>query len=363
MKKNKLKIFFLLIVLSLAPIDITKAEEASSPKLFVSPPIFEMKVKRGETIENKIKIKNQSEISLPIKAVTSDFSAADETGQIIFDESEQDPSFSSKFWIKIERPDFILDPGEMEEVNFSISVPENAEPGGHYAVVLFEPQLPSFYFKEGQPRVIPKIGVLFLFSVEVEGLQRSNEPLTIVEFNIPKQVRLDKLENFVASVGGIFSEVKAAEKEMFSIVEKSDLPFNLTIKNNDIYHLKPEGTLTILKNNGQEVGETKISQITVLPGKARIIPVEFKMELPPKLQKYLPAFISNFISQNLLFGKYKADLSLTTGDNIIKKYIEFWVFPWKTILIALFVISLFAFCVVRYMNRLKLAVRVLVKKS
>ena len=270
-----------------------------------------------------------------------------------------DISYNPRKWIKIENPNFILDPGETEMVNFSIEIPENAEPGGKYAVVLFEPQLPSWYFKEGQPRAIPVIGVLFLFSVEVEGLTRPEIPLIVVEFNIPENLHLKRLENLLLGVVGIFTEVQAAEKEAFTIVETSHLPFSLRIKNNDIYHIKPEGKLLILRENGKIVGETEIQKTTILPGKIRKFPVEFKPELPEKLTKYLPASISNFISQNLLWGKYQAQLVLTTESGIIKNEIEFWAFPWKIFLVVFLIIII----LILTRKRIGAAAKVLLKSK
>ena len=325
------------------------------PRLAVAPHTFEFEVSRGEILENKIKVLNQSELAIPMATRISDFTAAEETGQMIFDEASQDPSFASRFWIKIENPNFILDPGETEEVKFSIEVPENAEPGGKYAVVLFEPQLPSFYFKEGQPRTIPVIGVLFLFSVKVEGLERTGKPLTIAEFSIPENLHLKRLEN----LAGLISETFAAEKRTFLIVEKSKLPFTLLLKNEDIYHIKPEGKLEVLKENGKIVGETEIKEITILPGKTRKFPVEFKPDLPGIFKKYLPASISNFISKNFLFGQYKAHLFLKTEDNIIEKDVEFWAFPWKITLLTVLICCIVLTFLIKYRKRIKSAVLIL----
>jgi len=345
-----------LVLISLILVAISGVQaETISPRLAVSPHTFEFEVSRGEVLQNKIKVLNQSEVAIPMATRITDFTAEEETGQMIFDESAQDISFASRFWFKIENPDFILEPGETEEVRFSIEVPENAEPGGHYATVLFEPQLPSYYFKPGQPRAIPVIGVIFLFSVKVEGLTRPAEPLTIVEFNIPENFHLKRLENFIVSIGGIFTEVQAAEKEVFSIVETSHLPFTLRIKNNDIYHTKPEGKLVILANNGKIVGETEIPKTTILPGKIRQFPIEFKPELPEKLDKYLPAAISNFISQNLLWGKYQAQLLLTTDYGKIEKDIEFWAFPWRFGFSTVLTLVLTLFLLVKYRHRIKKA--------
>jgi len=306
---------------------------------------------------------------VPIEVSVTNFGAQEETGTITFfeepvpQEGEDNISYNPRKWIKIENPDFILDPQEIEEVKLEIRIPDNAEPGGHYAVALLEPQLPSFYFEEESLRAVPKIGVLFLFSVEVEGLERAREPLTIIDFNIPEELHLKRLENFATSFLGLFSEVKAKGKEAFSIAETSHLPFTLRLKNNDIFHIKPEGKLTILTAGGKMVGETEIRRTTILPGKIRKFPVEFRPILSERIQKYLPVVISNFISKNLLFGKYKANLYLFAGPDIIEKYIEFWVFPWKFWLALLFILVLTLFLGVKYRKRIGLAVKVLIRRK
>jgi len=331
-------------------------------RLFVSPELFELEVRRGQTLEDKIKIFNKSEVPVPIETTVTNFGAQEETGTMTFFEEpekrvgeEDDISFNPRKWIKIENPNFILDPNETNEVKFKVEIPENAEPGGHYAVALFEPKLPSFYFKKGAVQTIPKIGVLFLFSVKVEGLEKTAEPPTIVELSIPEKFHLGKLEDFFVKT------VRAAEG--LTIVEKSHLPFVLSIKNNDIYHIKPEGKLTILKNNGKIVGETEIKGITILPGRVRKFPVEIKSNLPRILEKYLPSKIKNFISGNLLFGKYKAHLLLTTESNIIEKDIEFWAFPWKIVSSTVFVALIFLFLIIKYRKRVKSALKVLVRSE
>jgi len=353
-----IKIFFLVLVL--LPL-FTKGE--GEIKISVAPEIFELEVKRGEIFENKIKILNSSQVPVPIEATINNFGAQEETGTITFyeesakKEGEDDISYSPRKWIKIENPNFILEPNETEEVKFKVEIPENAEPGGHYAVALFEPKLPSFYFEKGAIQAIPQIGVLFLFKVKVEGLERLAEPPTIVEFSIPEKFHLQKLEDL------LFKVVRAAENEKFTIVETSHLPFTLSIKNNDIYHIKPEGKLEILNNNGKIVGETEIKEITILPGKTKKFPVEFKPNLPGILKKYLPASISDFISKNLLFGKYKAHLSLKTKNTMIEKEIEFWALPWKVTLSTVLICSILLIFLIIYRKRIKSAVLILFRKS
>jgi hypothetical protein len=364
LKKNALIIFILLIFFCLG-ISVIKAQQSVSPHLAVFPEKFELKLQRGQHLEDEIVISNKSNVALPINTRVLNFTAEEQTGTIQFyggdaeGQGIDEISFNPRKWITLKKPNFILDPGENEKVNVSIDTPQNAEPGGHYAVILFEPELPSFYFKEGQPRAIPVIGVLFLLSVNVEGLNRIGEQMTVVEFGIPEKFHLKKLENLLANLSGAITEARAAEKESMTIVETGNLPFTLRIKNSDIYHIKPEGKLEIFNSSGKKVGETEIKETTILPGKTRNFPVEFRTELPKKLERYLPRLISSFISKNLLVGKYQASLLLTTGSDTMEKSIEFWVFPWKIILSTVVVLCLLTLFVVKYRKRITAAILVL----
>jgi len=336
--KSLIIIIFSLIFFGLS----VNAEQAPvSLGLSVNPQIFEMDVFPGEVYKKKIKVGNLSEVAMPVAVRLTDFTAADESGEMLFDESSQDISFASRKWFKIEEPNFILEPGERKKINFTISVPENAEPGGHYAVMLFEPRLPSFYFKEGQPRAIPVVGVLFLFSVKTLSLEPMNleKQVEIVEFGIPKEQRLQNLEKILASVGNIVSEAIAAD---ISIVEKTPSDFILRIKNNDIFHHKLQGKLLIYNSLGKKIGETEIRRTTILPGKVRGFPVAFSPEVSGKL-KYLPGSVSNFLTHNTIIGKYKVVLDLGEERSAldINQAITFWALPWKIILPLLFLMILF----------------------
>ena len=150
----KMALLFSFILLSIGG-TVWAQNEPLELGLAVSPQIFELDVFPDETMPKRIKLKNKSAVAMPIAVRVVEFTADENSGEMVFDEALQDPSLASHKWFKIENPNFILDPGETKKVNFTIEVPENAEPGGHYTVMLFEPRLPSFYFKEGRPRAVP----------------------------------------------------------------------------------------------------------------------------------------------------------------------------------------------------------------
>jgi len=337
-----------------------------SPSLSVSPHTFELDVLPGEIRTEKIKIGNKSEVAIPITVKLVDFSAAEDSGEMLFDEALQDPSIASRKWFEIENPNFILDVGETKEVQFLINVPEDAEPGGHYSVMLFEPQLPSFYFKEGQARAIPVIGVLFLFSVKTFVLEPEvQQKLEIVEFSPSKEERLIALENLISGLVGSIAQAAAP----VIITEKSPSNFILRIKNNDIYHIKPFGKVLIYNTFGKKVGETEVSQRTILPGKTRQFPVEFSPEVPEKL-KWLPASISNFLVQNFFIGRYQAELELEAKSPLTAEILRpdapivltFFSLPWKFWLSFIFIFGLLIFLTIKYRKRIKTALKILFSK-
>ena len=299
--------------------------------LAVSPQIFELDALLGETINSKIKIRNTSEVAVPINIRAVNFSAAEESGDMIFEQGLDDISIASYKWLKIETPDFILDPEEKRDVHFSINIPDNAEPGGHYVVMLFEPQLPSFYFREGEPRSIPVMGVLFLLSVKSLSLDpvAMDEQIQIVEFGVPAGQRMQNLEKALASIIDLVPSASAME---INVVDKTPSSFVLRIKNNDIFHHKLTGDLFVYNTFGEKVGKAEIERTTILPGKIREFPVDFQVEEFHYL-KWLPAGISNFLVQNTSLGKYKAELVLEV-DNLKEKQqlsvmTDFWAIPWK----------------------------------
>lgn len=345
---------------------IARAAQADVLSLSVAPQIFELDVFPGEKISQKITIGNLSEAALPIEAKVVDFSATDDSGEMIFDESERDPSISSKQWFEIEKPNFILETKESREVFFTIDVPANAEPGGHYSAVLFEPVLPSFYFQQGLPRAIPVIGVLFLLSVKTLSLEpQTNQKIEVTEFSVPKEERNLALESF-------FSKTMAnvAEAADITVTEKSPSKFILKVKNNDIYHAKISGGVTIYDVFGNKVKETSISQKTILPGKIRDFPVDFSPEIPDKL-KWLPAAISNFLVRNFFVGKYEVRLELNAKSSFsadisqlnMPNVLTFFSLPWKFWLPVIIISGLFIFLILKYRKRINLAAFALIRNK
>jgi hypothetical protein len=356
--------FVFSLVISFLPVSVDlRAQETSSLGMSAAPQVFELEVFPGQIIEDKIILGNLSQVPLPIAVKTTDFTADENSGEMEFDESSNDPIIASRKWFAIENKDFILGAGEKQKVNFKIQVPQNAEPGGHYSVMLFEPQLPSYYFTAGQPKSIPVIGVLFLISVKNLSLepQETKNPIEITEFKIPDGEKMKNVEKTLAGIFQITSDTLAAD---INILEKPPSLFSLKIKNNDIFHHKLQGSIAIYNFWGEKVGEGEIKKTTVLPGKTREFSVEMLPQIP-KVIKWLPASISEFLSKNTAFGKYKAVLSLGDEKNTIEvgENFDFWSFSWKFWLSFVLFAAAFKLLLSKYKKRFKAAFLALFLKN
>src|SRR3989344_537584 len=111
--------------------------------LRISPLTFEMSANPGDTISNVIEIYNTENE----EAVVTD---------------EINETFSLAKWMIIAPQELILGPLERAAVTFTIQIPQNAEPGGHYGTVLAT--------ISGQPgggvaAISQKIGSLLLLQV------------------------------------------------------------------------------------------------------------------------------------------------------------------------------------------------------
>jgi hypothetical protein len=124
----------------------TPAPASGSPGqgLEISPPVIELQADPGQTVTTEIRVRNVTKGELIAKSKVDDFGAGtDETGQPQLLLGETGASrYSLKFWIG-QVPDIDLAPSELKKTQVVITVPRNAEPGGHFGVVRFTAVPPS----------------------------------------------------------------------------------------------------------------------------------------------------------------------------------------------------------------------------
>ena len=221
--------------------------------------------------------------------------------------TEEESSFSLASWITVTPSELQIPPKSTRIFNFKISVPLNAEAGGHFGSIVF--RIGGGPITQTGASVTQELGALVLLRVAGESTEAAS------------------LESFLP-------------KKKFW--EYGPVEFEIKTKNNGNVHLKPKGTITVFNSFGKNVGEIEVEPKNVLPGAVRKS--------------------AAFWDKKILFGKYTAVLSLAYGagaGKIVTGSTSFVGFPYKVGGVVLFVLLILFFLLYRGRKRLKLALRVL----
>lgn len=273
----------------------------------VSPLNFELNSNPGDQFANYIKIYNDTDAEISVKMEVEDFMASGEKGEVLLKSDNSISTYSLHNWVSMNPEVFNLSPRTTQIVEFSIAVPKNAEPGGHYASILAS--VSGAGVESTGVGVAQKVGSLLLLSVSGE----IYEKMDIVEFLAPK-----------------FTEYG---------------PKELTAKftNSGTMHVKPRGFVIIKNMFGKEVAKIDIPQLNILPQSSR------KIDIPVKLSG--------------LVGKYEASLVAIygVGNEPISAAAAYWVFPWKIISGGLAILAIIVFFFYKTRRRWRLALKALLK--
>src|SRR3990167_10979838 len=120
------------------------ADTTSSVGLEVSSPIYEYTITPGKVQQDIVKIKNVGAGEQTFYPEVLDFKSDNKSGTPIFlNKGEDSGTYSLAKWISVSTEGIKLAPNQSTAINFNITVPADAEPGGHYAGILFSTQPPD----------------------------------------------------------------------------------------------------------------------------------------------------------------------------------------------------------------------------
>lgn len=267
--------------------------------IVLGPTKIELFLEPGETATREIMVTNRTGGTINFSVAIEDFKGSRDPGQTIILMGEEKGPYSLRDWLKPEINGFTLNHGQRIHIPIEISIPQDAEPGGHYGVVfaLAQPPTPKGEAEEekveGQVAIISRVGTLFF--VRIPGAVNEN---------------------------GALKDFKAQKK----YYEKGPISFELFYENNGSVHLTPYGIVEVFNLLGKKVSEIEIDPWFAMPDSLRSREIKWE--------------------KGFLFGKYTALASVNRGyqDIIDQKSVEFWVIPWKIILagfVALILIILF----------------------
>lgn len=286
---------------AVAPVSAQAADPNAAQGLQISPALVELNAERGKTYTVSLKVINVTLTKLQYTATVNDFHAKDETGspQVVLD-STLPPNASIVSWVSTPS-DFILDTHESRDVTAQITVPTNAEPGGHYGVLRFSGHAPEL--KDTGVGLSASAGMLMLIRVSGD----------------------------IKETASLASFYTANDGNQTSLFEASPINFVTRIKNDGNIHVKPTGEISILDMFGNSVASVPVNDT-----KSNV--------LPDSIRRFDDTYKSGW-----MFGMYTANLTLGYGTKgqAITNTITFWVIPYKLILISLLILATVIFIATR----------------
>jgi hypothetical protein len=280
-------------VLLHAPVHAQSTDAANG--LQVTPALVELNGEKGKTYNVELKVLNVTGSDLAFTSAVNDFAAKDETGapSILLNETTPSPT-SIQTWVSAISP-FTLNAHQTQTIEATISIPENAEPGGHYGVIRFSGTAPS----------VTQTGV---------GLSASAGTLFLVRVagDITEHLNLITFEATDPTSG-----------TPHNLFENGPITFLTRFQNTGNVHVQPTGKIVVHDSFGNA-----ISTLDINDEKGNI--------LPSSIRRF-----TSTLNQKWLFGRYTADISIaygTTGGAIVEST-SFWVIPWKLILICLAILA------------------------
>jgi hypothetical protein len=236
--------------------------------------------------------KNDQPISGFFKVV--DFIVLDKEGRPTFieDPTQINPKFSASSWFSLYYDRGTIPANEKISLQATVTVPANANPGGRYVAIFFEPAaantLPSGAQKEATTGIAPRLAGLVYIKV--------NGPV-----------------KEAAWVTRFFTK---------SFWEFGPIDVETEILNRGDYHIMPRGAITLYDLFGNRVDQQKIEEQNIFPDVSRAY--------------------KNSLGFKFMVGRYRAELSGSYGDSgrSITAQLYFWVFPWRLALLIVLTVAI-----------------------
>jgi P pilus assembly chaperone PapD len=237
MLRSSAKALAVLLCLLLS-LHILSLPSSAGVTMMVSPTMIDLTLNTGDTSTQEISIRNTGDEPTRVRVYAMDFSIDRENNYTFSDPGHE--SYSCASWLGIEESDFDLGPAETKHVEVTISVPQEVEPGGHYAALFFE-TIPT----ETQPGV----------SVAIAGRIPSLFYLTI-----PGVTDAD-----------IFANAEITSLMLPGWVDGGPVEIGAVVRNTGNVHLTIAAKAYFTDFRGRQAGEIDLGQTIVLPGAERAI--------------------------------------------------------------------------------------------
>lgn len=246
-----------------------------------------LRMSPGEKKQVNIRVSNSSSDTVSVRTTAQDF-VVGEDGEtpVVIDAADADNRWSLASWLTISPSAQTLNPNQSGQIEVLITVPEDALPGGHYAMITHQPNTSGIDDGENDATSAQTSGVNqrvgTLLYVTVDG--PINEQAYIRELNIP---------NFQ---------------------EFGPVPFSFKIENASDIHIRPQIGVEIRNFFGQKVDTITTDTKNIFPYTTRDFGGQWERVWG--------------------FGRYSAEViaSYGTSGSVVVAKTYFWLIPIKLII-------------------------------
>lgn len=125
----------ILAVISLSSVHAATSNTSRSG-IAMSPVKKKYEYEAGSTSRDSIKITNVGNTTYTFKMYAEPYSVKNESYETDFLTVRKNTDFQD--WVKFDKSSYVLSPSQSVEVGYTVSVPANATPGGHYGIIFAE---------------------------------------------------------------------------------------------------------------------------------------------------------------------------------------------------------------------------------
>lgn len=301
--------------------------------LITSPLPISLSVNPGANVTTDLRVKQAGPDTEKLKISLMKFAAfGDEGKPRLLDRAPGDDYFD---WVKFDKTTFDAPSNVWQTVKMTINVPKSAAFGYYYAVVFSrvgDDQAPA---GEASPTAAYNGGTAVL---------------VLMDAKVPNAKRELSLSSF---------------KTEHRVYEFLPATFTVNFKNTGNVHMVPHGNIFIMSGKKQVASlDLNDQQGNILPKSSRAFPLEWQDGFPhfekvtvdgkvkmDKNNKPVMKLVwtnggagASEVTPHLRFGKYTAHLFAVyddgTRDVPMESSVEFWVIPWRFLLVLLLVVVL-----------------------
>ena len=224
----------------------TRAANPTEESITMTPVNIRMSIDAGTEKTSKFSIFNDGEVSYDFKVYASPYYVKDSSYTTDF--ATERVNADAYKWVKFEKDSYFAEAHKVVVVNFTITAPKNAAPGGHYGILFAETQAPNESEEGTSLRRNKRVGAPLFLNVNGQYsmggvMSEINTPLLQTApplsstFRVTNTGNSDFMTDTSYEIQDIFGNRKYFKKQEFVVFPETTRDFTLKWENSPTYGL------------------------------------------------------------------------------------------------------------------------------